>query len=264
MNKQELINTLADALKVDAKMLATELEKEKDINIKLPKLNAFTDDELSTRDANIKKSSYDEGVTVGFDKSAKKLKEVSGVEIEGLDISKIANAISKKANKDAKIEPNTKIEELNKSIAKLQGTVTSLESEKETIANNFNAYKSETQILSEIPTNKAGLSNKTVLIEMKANGYEFTKEGVTKDGELLKDNLQNPIKRKDVFNQFLNDKGWLEVEKKGRGGKDESGTNFTSIKTIEDYQNYCKSNNIDALSEEGKAVLIEARKENNF
>lgn len=263
MKKLDFIKSLADALKVDAKILAEELNKEDDIKLELPKLNAFTEAELATRDANIKKGGYDEGVTVGFDKSAKKLKEVAGVEIEGLDIAKIANAIVDKTNADAKTEPNAKIKELNDSIVKLQGTVTTLESEKQTLANNFEGFKTESQLLSEIPKNKAGLSNKTVLAEMKENGFDFTKDGVTKNGELLKDNLQNPLKRQDVFTQFLTEKNWLEVDKTGRGGGDEGGKSST-IKTMDDYQNYCKDAKIDPLSEDGKAVLIQARKENNF
>lgn len=265
MKREDFIKSLADALKVDVKILTEELKKEDDIKLELPKLNAFTEAELATRDANIKKGGYDEGVTVGFDKSAKKLKEVAGVEVEGLDITKIAEAIVSKTNADAKIEPNTKIEELTKSISKLQGTVATLQNEKETIANNFEGFKTESQLLSEIPKNKAGLSNKTILSEMKESGYDFTKDGVTKNGELLKDNLQNPIKRQDVFTQFLTEKNWLEVDKDGRGGGDEFGSGKTStIKSMDDYQNYCKTASIDPLSEDGKAVLVQARKENNF
>ncbi|MDI6033990.1 hypothetical protein QLS91_12990 [Flavobacterium sp. LB2P84] len=263
MKREDFIKSLADALKVDVKILTEELKKEDDIKLELPKLNAFTEAELATRDANIKKGGYDEGVTVGFDKSAKKLKEVSGVEVEGLDISKIAEAIVLKTNTDAKTEPNAKIKELSDSLAKLQTTVTTLESEKETLNKSFEGYKTESQLLSEIPKNKAGLSNKTVLAEMRESGYDFTNDGVTKNGELLKDNLQNPVKRQEVFAQFLTEKNWIEVDKDGRGGGDEGGKSST-IKTMDDYQNYCKDAKIDPLSEDGKAVLIQARKENNF
>lgn len=261
MKKQDFIQKLADTLKVDAKILATELEKDDNIELELPKTNIFTDDELSTLKENIKKEGYDDGVTVGFDKSAKKLKELTGVEVEGKDLEKIAEAITKKANADAKIEPNTKIEELNTSLSKLQQTVTDLTTEKQTVEDNFKNYKQKQGILSEIPTNSLGLSNETVYNEMLSNGYDFSGDEVKLKGEVLKDNLQNPIKRQDVFKQFMTEKNWLKVDKTGRGGGDEGGSGSTPV-NYEQFLEQCKAKGISPQGEQGQARAKELAAEN--
>ncbi|AUC15418.1 hypothetical protein BTO06_09825 [Tenacibaculum sp. SZ-18] len=260
MKREEFIKSLADTLKVDAKLLATELNKENDIKFELPKLNSFTDEELSTRDENIKKVGYDEGVTVGFDRSAKKIKDISGVEVEGKDITKIVGAIVSKANTEAKIEPDAKLQDALDSITKLQGTISSLEGERDKAVGDFQSFKQRQTILAAIPQNTVGLSSETILTEMQAQGYSFTEEGVHLNGDLVKDDkMQNPIPMVDVFNQFMTDKNWLKKSKPGRGGDDTAGATPVNYKQ---FIEQCEKDGINPAGEEAIARAKELAMDN--
>ena len=269
MQLQEFIKNIADTLKVDATKLTEALNSKEDITLELPKLKVYTEDEFIQLENNLKGGSYKEGKIAGTEMTAKELKKLAGVDVESKDISKIVEAIVNKTKADAKIEPNKKVEELQQSIAELQKTVETQKQENETLKSNFSKQQLEHKILGLIPSNSIGLDNKTILNDMRSNGYDVAEvDGVltvTKDGNTLKDNLQNPLKFDTVANQYLQEKNWLKIDKGGRGGGDEGlGGSSITIKSMEDFEKYTKEKGISPMSNEAKAILIEARKENNF
>lgn len=268
MKLQDFIKTLADTLKVDATKLTEALNSKEDVTLELPKLKVFTEDEFSQLENNLKKLGYNDGKTAGTEMTAKELKKLAGVEVESKDITKIVEAITSKVKEDANIEPNKKVEEFKKSLSELQKIVAEKETKLTELKDIYSKKELENKIVSLIPKNSIGLDNKTILNDMRSNGYDIKEvDGVltvTKNGTTLKDEIQNPKKFEAVATEFLQDKKWLKADKNGRGGADEYGGSSISIKSMDDFEKYTKEKGISPMSEEAKAVLIEARKENQF
>ena len=273
MKLQEVIKHIADTLKVDVETLtkAFELPSEKltsEVELEFPKVTTYTEEEYSTLETNLKKSSYNEGKTAGSEMTAKELKKLSGIDVDGKDINSIFEAIVSKAKADAGVKPNEEIAELKKSIQKLQETVTTKEAENASLIEKHAKQSLEYKILGLIPQNSIGLTNSTILNDMRSNGYNVSEvEGkltVTKNGETLKDQkLQNPLSFEDVATQYLKEKNWLKASKDGRGGGDEGGNG--GAMNYEQFVKQCEKDGINLGGAEAQAKARELAKDNpNF
>jgi hypothetical protein len=76
---------------------------------------------------------------------------------------------------------------------------------------------------------------------------------VKKQGKVLKDNLEKPLNHQDVFNDFLKENNWLNID--GRGGGNGHGQMSGEFKTINDVFKHLEKNNIDPGSSEGKRLI---------
>lgn len=264
MLSNETIQIIADTLKVDVKTLTTAINSQDEAKIEIPKLNTFLDEELNTLKENIKKDGYSEGKTAGVEMTARKVKEISGVDIEGKDLKKIYEAAKKKIEEDAKIEPNDKVKDLESTITKLQSNITDLETERDSVASDFNSFKLETTLLSKIPENSVSLAKRTVFADMQANGYTVKEENgkhlVLKNGEVMKDSkLQNPITFEAFSESYLVEKNWLKKDKTGRSGKDEVGD---SPVNYDQFVEQCKADGINPAGADGQARARELAEKN--
>jgi prefoldin subunit 5 len=232
MLKKEAISKIATNLKIKEADLIAALTATEETDITIPEINSFTTDELATRDTNLKATGYTEGKIAGTEMLIKDLKTKHAIEIDSKDADKFIDAFKDKVLKEAKVEPNQKISELNATIAQLQGNITAFDTEKAGYLNQINAIKIDSKLSGLLPKNiNPVLTSDIIMNDLKSN-YEFTSEDgksvVKKDGQILKDaKLVEPLSWDTVINQHLAERKWLVEEpasKQGRGvGSDSSG-----------------------------------------
>jgi len=185
----------------------------------------FKKDEYETRTKNIADAEYKKGKTAEREMLAKEIKEKYGMnDVEGKDFDKIFDAYKGIVLKDAKIEPAERLKKYEQDILTLQSTLKTIESEKETIINDYKNReknnKLESELFTLIPDNIVNdkFTRKDLIALFKANGYstdvdESGKTVVLFNNELYKnEKTLEPLAVKDVLNKFIEDKGFIKKD----------------------------------------------------
>lgn len=221
---------------LDNDQIKAALEKGEDLTV-AGELVVRTAQEVETRERNLSETSKQAGFEIGRKEVLKGL----GIEGEGLhksddtainSIKSWAEGQVKTALTDANIEPNKKLEEYQKDITTLKGTVKSLTTEKEDLLNEFKTYKNTNLINStlgnHIPENTVIPKDDVLTIlkgkirtDIDENGNVFA---LGKDGQPLKDNTTlEPLPINKVVESFFNDNPqYLPKTQGGAGGGDSS------------------------------------------
>lgn len=222
---QQLISKL---LNIDYKTLEAAIKAETETEVTLPDGQLFTPTELESRDKATKAVGYKEGKEAGEEIVIKTIREKHGLEFEGKDAEKMADAFKAKVLADAKIEPAKALQEKDAIISKLQSSVQTLESEKTEAVKKTNGILLRTEALKAVPAVN-GLKPEQVLTLMETDGYSYEKaeDGSVvwkKGGNVLRnDKDQTELKGEDVVGGFIANNGWNVDEQKqeqrnGRGG----------------------------------------------
>ena len=265
MLSTEQMGVIAEQIGTTADEFAKAISDKEEIALELPKGRFLTIENEAVLLDNHGKKKYDEG-------KSKQSKDVLGnvkqdFELEGDNFKDVFANFKSKILSDAEIEPNKKLEDANNSILALQKTVTDRENEYKELQNSVSKRALEQRVLSLIPANSMGLENRTILSDMRANGFDVSEvDGVltvTKNGTIQKDSLQNPEKFEDLAAEYLKGKNWLKEKKDGRGGRDEGGSSNT-IKSMEDFHAYIKAKGINPHGQEALSILVDAKKNTNF
>lgn len=212
--KKESLQKIAAIAKVKFEDLETAIKDEKEVDLTIPDLSTFTDDELKTLNAN----KYNEGKKAGVEMGVDEVKKELSLDFQGKTIKGLIEAANKKAIADAKIEPD----KLNETITKLQNTVKEYETKLAEKDVEVEQIRTTHEVYTDIPDfgeNAPALTKKEVVDLMKVNGYEFKKDGAYKDGKRINDKLENAVARKDVIGAFLKDKKLLTEEPTVPGGR---------------------------------------------
>lgn len=225
MLKKEAISKIAAVLKLDEAALTTALTSTDEQDLAIPEgLVVLTAEELSSRDKTTEKRGYDKGSEASVEMLVKEQKRTFGLEFEGKDPSKLFEAFKSKVLTEAKIEPSAALQEKETIIAGLRSNLTKLEQEKQEIASSVSKIKLEATVAKAIPTNLiAGVEPDEVLLTMRHKGYDFEeKDGVVvakKNGEIVADTALRPLPVKDVINQYVKERNWIdEAGGAGAGG----------------------------------------------
>lgn len=183
-----------------------------------------------------------EGISTGAEIGRKEVIKGLGIDGEGLHKSdeSAINAIKSfnesnisNALKEANVEPDKKVAELQKDLSTLQKTIATQQStieEKESMFTNFKKQtKTESEFINHIPENIA-LPRQDVVTLMKANIKLDVDEngsifGVGADGQPMKDSLLNTLPVKEVIGNFFNSNPHLLKGAQGGagGGAGDSG-----------------------------------------
>ncbi|WP_346320775.1 hypothetical protein [Chitinophaga sp. YIM B06452] len=225
---------IAKLLRMDEAAFTTALKDEKEVEVKLPELTAFSADELRARDENTKRTGYNEGKTAGEELLIKGQREKLGLTFEGKDPDAFITALKEKILSDAKVEPNKQLQEkevmitnLQKNIQTLQGQVSTLEGEKTAISNR-------SKLLAYFPENtKTSISPSDILTLAEANGFSFKEEnGIlvpSLNGQVVRDaTTQNPIPAQQWLPNFLKEKNYIVAEEPNRGGRGAGSDKMTT------------------------------------
>lgn len=244
MLKKEDISKIAKLLKLDEATLNTALTATEETVLTIPELSVFTTDELTALTTNTKKIGYEEGRVIHNEMTAKTLKKEFGIDPDfSKDPIEVVRAIQEKVLKDAKVEPNQKITELNGVIETLKGNIAKFDTEKSEYEKKLSQVYLEKDLTAKLPKNLAEIiDHSTALNELKAN-YEFAVEDgkpvVKKGGQIVRDTkTQDPLPWETVITNHLKEKKWLSEEggtqgRQGRAGGNDSGSGGVPLKLSE-------------------------------
>lgn len=227
MLSKTTLSNIAKLLKVDEAAFLAAAEATEEKKIEIPEnLVVMTSDDLANRDKEKEKAGHSRGTNDALEKFIKEKKAELGLEFEGKDPSKFLEAMREKALSDAKVAPDEKLKDKDKTISSLQQTIDRLQKEANDAQLAVKQTKLETEVFKSIPTNlKNGMEPQEVLTLMKANGYNFeqAEDGsviAVKNGMKVTDTALRPIPVKDVINSYVTERKWLDDgtgERTGRG-----------------------------------------------
>lgn len=241
INKED-ITAIETVLTLPAGTLEAAIKDEKEVKISLPELVAFKKSDYEIRMANIEKAKYDEGKLAGSEMPMKKLKELSGIDIEGYkDPEKFITAFRAKVEADAKIEPSEKIKALQGDFEQMKANWQAEAKAKADLEAALNNTKKEFRvneiIRSSVPE-KTIFSNSNDLAILFKSSYQIDFDETGK--EIVKDAFGNVIKHKDtlepkavkeVIGEWATVNKYIKVEG-GAGGGDEGGNGKTGIEAF--------------------------------
>jgi len=236
----------------EGKTLTDILASDEEVEIKLnDNLVIRTKEEAETLETNIKNDSFGKGETTGRELVLKEMKETLGLDFEGRkDPNKFIDAFKSHVLKDAEKEPNEKIEELTKDITSLQTKLVAsqdafksleIQNKKESQQSNI-----DEMIMDALPEN-AIISKKNMLTIFKS-GQEMELDDkklvFRKNGEILKDDLKNPLGIESVVKTFS--EPFIAKTNGGGDGGDEPGN--AKAGSFEAFEQEMKDNNVNAGS----------------
>jgi hypothetical protein len=216
MLSQAIKDKLKSTYHLDVEKLIEAIKAEAETDFEVPEVTVFTSEELTSRDdvklSEGKKEGQKAGEVIGKEIAVKDMKKAFGVEFEGKDLTKLVDTVKTQLSKgDDGLKEQIKL--LQKTVEEKETALTQKEIEaKQAIF--------ETELLSELPTNRINLlSDKQQLMLLKTEA-EFTDEGVKYNGQILRDpKTQNPLARKDALSHIYNEKKWVNLETPTPGGR---------------------------------------------
>jgi len=241
--QQDFINA---TLGVTADELAQAISDEQEVKLELPQGRFLTKEQEETLLDNHGKQRYDSG-------KAKATKEA----FDGKSKDDFLNDYKASVLEEAKLEPNKKVEELQGSLKALQDKYENDIKEKEGLLSekesSLKKIETTSKIGSALPELIDGIT-KDVAITMFNATHEEKEDGIYRNGQLLKNDLQTPLNLEEAVESFVTERNWKKQEVKGHGGK-KPGANGAKPKTYQEFQEYCKSKNISEGSLEAKQYL---------
>lgn len=225
LKKADKLKLKAYGFDVDKLVAAITAEDEQDFAV--PEIKTYSDEELTTRDENVKKDAdkagYERGKSVGKELLAKDvIKKYSLKDVDGKDPEKLLTALDTIVS-GGDAATTERINLLQKDKETLEA---SLIAEKET--NKKTLF--DTELISSFPTGrKADMTDKEYLMILKGNlefgaddtGNQYVKKG----GEILRDSkTQGYVPVKDAVSSFFAERKFVaEQQQGGRGGNDNTG-----------------------------------------
>jgi hypothetical protein len=265
LKKADKLKLKAYGFDVDKLVAAITAEDEQDFAV--PEIKTYSDEDLTTRDDNVKKEAdkigYERGKTVGKELLCKDLiKKYSLKDIDGKDPEKLLAALDTIVT-GGDAATTERINLLQKDKEKLEASLTA---EKET---NKKALF-DTELITSFPAGrKADMTDKEYLMLLKGS-LEFGADDtglpyVKKDGAILRDSkTQGYVPVKDAVSLFFNERKFVGGKAEGgRGGDDNAGGGAGGIKTISQAQDqYLKDNpSGNVVSPEAQLFYEKAAKE---
>lgn len=250
MLKQTELKKLKALFGKDTDKLIEAIKAEEEQDFTVPEVKTYSDDDLATRDENVKKEAKKEGFTEG---------KTAGIEIAGKAIAKkygLADIDTKDPDKviaalDAKVI--TGDGGLKEQIGLLQKDIQRLESEKEAAHGEAKKIKFETDLLTKFPKNRSNiLSDEQYLALIKNElGIEDLdgKQVVKRKGEIVRDPVtKDPLDLAKVVETVFTESKWVTEGGKGGGrGGDDHSSGGAGAKTL--------SKAIEAWEKEGKNTM---------
>lgn len=247
MLSKKTLDSLAAMSGINADELAQAISDEQEKDLELPEGRFLTKEKEDTLLDNHGKRKYDEG-------KSKALKDV----FDGKDKESFLEDFKKSILEDAKLEPNKKLSEKEQALKALQDKYEAdkidWQNKYGTLENQLNGIKTKSEISKylpkELPTGLT-LEDATMIV---TNSFEFKEGQVYQNGEVLRDDLQNPITIDKAIQAFVEERNWNVQKPKGRGPQK---PNFKGAepKNYDDFVQLCESKNISPGSLEGKQLL---------
>lgn len=264
MNKK-VIELLAGTLKLDVKELTKAIETEGEV-IEIPEGARFlTTEEVETIKDNHGKTRYDAGKTAGTEMLLKDLSEKVGLDESVKDSDKFISTFKANILKEAEVEPNKKVTELETSLESLRTKLTEKDLEMESLQNTVKQEKRLLQAQSFIPELPETLGlKKSEAANLILNGVEEKDDGIYVNGELKKDSMEKPLSLEQFIKESVTQRGWGVQNPTGRGGGSGgagSSGSSTLPKTMQEFESVIKEKGFHPGSAQAQALLKEAAQE---
>ena len=270
--KKTTIARIATLAKIDQAVLeaAISAQDEQDVAI-ADDLQAVTKVELDTRDRN----KYNEGKTAGAEIALKEVKTKAGIDIDGVDTQKIADAISKKAVDDAKIVPDEQVKAAQNLTEQWKAKAKTAEDQVKALQADKEQLAMDNQYRALLPKDRSDLLNDDEYLMATKSRFEIKKDGdrqVVVDrttGEVVRDKTKlEPVAPADVIKGHFAERKWMAEapgadSKKGRGGSDSNpGGAKGQFKKMSEVRKHAEDNNINLQGQAGQAFLRGVMKDN--
>jgi hypothetical protein len=198
----------------------------------------YTKDEHETYTANVKKAEYEATKEKANEMAMKAIKNASGLEFDGYkDPATFATTFKAKIIEDAKIEPTKKIQDLEGDLNTMRGNY---ETERDAfvtfktgVTERETRTKKDTLLSSFIPSEGLKVNSKITLMALKTEAgldIDYDENGksyITKNGEMVKDNLLQPIEPKTFIESTLKEMDLIKGANGGSGEGDNTGDGKT-------------------------------------
>jgi len=251
MLSKEQTDAFAVMLGIEADVLAQAVSDEKEVKLELPKGRFLTSEKEEELLSNHGKRRYDSGIEKAtkdaFDSKSKEdfIKEITDAALE-----------------EAKVEPNKKVIELEKSISNLQKIVVEKEDAFSNLQQAMQQKESRINLQSLFPSlpENVGL-NTDEATSLFLMSHEVKEDGVYKAGVLLKGAHEEALTKEQAVKNFITDKGW-DKKPSGRGGGAQSAAGGVGkIETMEQFESMLKEKGLTVGSMEANALMNEVAKE---
>lgn len=224
---KKTLEKLATLAKVKLEDLEAAQKDAAEKEIEIPDgLQTFTTEELTTRDENNKTASKSEHIRAGKEIMIKELKTKAGLEYDGKDPETFVTNFKEHVIKEAKINPDARVKELESQVTTLRGNISNLEKAQQAAEANALKATQDARILASLPANRnKDISDADYLLLVRnrmsietVDGKELIKDS---KGEVIRDKIAGPKALADALTDiFGSTTGWISKAdpKGGRGG----------------------------------------------
>ena len=254
-----LAKKLAELVKAeDAQKFYDALTSETDTDYQLSDLVVRTSSEEQTLRDNIIAEARDKHFNDAFEIQIKNLKKAEGLEFEGKKPEDFLKALKEKTLKEAKLEPEKKVSELEASLEKLRNDLLDKESKYRDLESSIEKKETMFKVESMIPDlpETLGLSKQEAR-DLFFMQHEIKEDGIYRNGQKLKDNMEGALDLSKAVQTYVSEKGW-DKKPSGRGGGAAGGAAPSVPTNMTEYETYIKEKGFHPGSQEARAVLAKA------
>jgi len=261
MLNKETSDKLA-VLGFDVSKLTEAIKAEAEMSLDVPKLYPETDYNK------FGDNRFKEGKGAMSEILAKELNDKHSLGLEEKDrkdTSKVIDTLIAKSLKDAKIDPDKKVKELQDDIAKLKDLHESTKTDYEGKLKSMEGQVFHSTLRSSLSAELQGeyLIPKDDIYDIYINRNRVTKDDtgravvLNEKGEILKTDTRDPISVNDHYKTFAE----KYVKKDGMDGGDKNKSTPGKFAKMSEYKAYCEAKNIEPLSEDAQKILRENKAE---
>lgn len=268
------LNHLSKFLGIKADILKNAIEKDNPEDLKFEGLQVLKDSDLQT----IKDNSHRDGIEKGKENFVSDVQKAAGLEGTFKDVKSIIKTVKENTLKEAKIEPNKRISELEGQLQTAQNTITDKDriiAEKD---NSISSVKRDYKIASKLPKEIGnGLTREDGVMLLTSGLKTVTENGndypLGVDGKKMQDSKGNFITLDSYIDTKIQERGWVESgggnpDTGGKGGnhRNGNGQQLNSVKdlmSMEDIGTYAELKGIKKSAEINK-LISEASQNEGF
>ena len=264
MYNKATLDQIAGMLGLNAEEFATGHASETEVELKLADGRFLTIEQEEILKDNHGKTRYDAGSEAAREMQLKDMSKLVGFEDSIKDPQKFIDTLKANILKQAKIEPDKKVSELETSLETLRNTIREKDTAYTELQSEVGNIKTRTTLLGAVPKlAELGLKNDDVL-DLFLKTHEIKDGAVYQNGIVLQDNMAKNMKVEDVLSSFVKERGWGYIDPTDpKGRKNNPNPNGGgSGYSFEDYEAEIKEKGLHPGGDEAQA-LLETYAENN-
>jgi hypothetical protein len=268
------------------KSIREKIESSEEMSLEPTKVHHFAEQDYDILVKNLKESgnskdSYEEGKKVGLERTIKDVRKALNLEFEGVKIDNLIDSLKNTIETSKEGDIQKLSNDYEKRLAALQKTVEDEKAQREALINKSKSEKINYKIDNyfnalqiEVPEyiKDENQAKEFVKMEREKNKLMFkTKYSFdldendniipVKDGEVLRDEIQNPLGLDKLVNDYVSN-SFIPIKKeiKGRGEEDRLPGRIAKFKTMDDLNKYAEEKGIRRNTNEFDALVLEFNK----